>query len=54
MYREDQFDSGLWEPNDLMHGVEDIIIILASMCVGTYRQGYLLLVYPARGVRAYL
>jgi hypothetical protein len=25
--REDQFDSGLWEPDDPMHGVEGIFIV---------------------------
>ena len=29
--REDQFDSGLWEPDDPMHGVEGMII--ASACL---------------------
>ena len=29
--REDQFDSGLWEPDDSMHGVEGMIIALACL-----------------------
>jgi hypothetical protein len=28
--REDQFHSGLWEPDDPIHGIEDMIIVLAS------------------------
>ena len=31
--REDQFDSGLWEPDDLMHGVESMIIALACLSI---------------------
>jgi hypothetical protein len=27
IYREDQFDSGLWEPDDLMYGVEGIFFV---------------------------
>ena len=31
--REDQFDSGLWEPDDPMHGVESMIIALACLSI---------------------
>ena len=33
MDREDQFDSGLWEPDDPMHGVEGMIIALACLTI---------------------
>jgi hypothetical protein len=29
--REDQFDSGIWEQDDPMHGVEGMIIALACL-----------------------
>ena len=31
MDREDQFDSGLWEPDDPIHGVEGMIIDFAYL-----------------------